>query len=205
MIWSAYRLTRIKAGSFRLVSGEIDRRERHGDICEHGRGHRFGQLRYTVCCCRNACLRQEILAYPSPGGNPRHRKRDFDAYGDLQGFTKAKAEPALVFTIPDKPSELDDGLLEASEVAETQAQCGLRSFCLPATRRRARPGEGEGHYRERIPVGGRSAAFSVSCMLTLAHPTVNSMMGNVLFRSHPYPETSKSSGPKRPDTFMCVP
>ena len=38
--------------------------------------------------------------------------------GDLQGFTKAKAEPALVFTIPQKPTDLDDGLLQASEVAE---------------------------------------------------------------------------------------
>jgi CHAT domain-containing protein len=37
--------------------------------------------------------------------------------GELQEFTKAKTEPALVFTIPDDPSELDDGLLQASEVA----------------------------------------------------------------------------------------
>jgi CHAT domain-containing protein len=33
--------------------------------------------------------------------------------GDLEEFVKAKAGPALVFTIPEKPSELDDGLLEA--------------------------------------------------------------------------------------------
>ncbi len=38
--------------------------------------------------------------------------------GDLQEFTKAKAEPALAFTIPEKPSDLDDGLLQANEVAE---------------------------------------------------------------------------------------
>jgi CHAT domain-containing protein len=38
--------------------------------------------------------------------------------GELERFSKAKAEPALVLTIPDLPTELDDGLLQASEVAE---------------------------------------------------------------------------------------
>jgi CHAT domain-containing protein len=38
--------------------------------------------------------------------------------GDLDRFAKAKAEPALVLTIPDKPTDLDDGLLTASEVAQ---------------------------------------------------------------------------------------
>jgi hypothetical protein len=38
--------------------------------------------------------------------------------GDLQGLAKAKAEPALVFTIPGQPSDLNDGLLQASEIAE---------------------------------------------------------------------------------------
>ena len=38
--------------------------------------------------------------------------------GDLKAFAKAKAEPALVLTIPDKPTDKDDGLLQASEVSE---------------------------------------------------------------------------------------
>ena len=38
--------------------------------------------------------------------------------GELEKFTKAKAEPALALTIPDKPTEFDDGLLQASEVAQ---------------------------------------------------------------------------------------
>jgi CHAT domain-containing protein len=38
--------------------------------------------------------------------------------GQLEKFTKAKAEPALALTIPDKPTEFDDGLLQASEVAQ---------------------------------------------------------------------------------------
>ena len=33
-----------KAGSCHQASDGIDRRERHGDICEHGLDHRFGHL-----------------------------------------------------------------------------------------------------------------------------------------------------------------
>jgi CHAT domain-containing protein/Flp pilus assembly protein TadD len=38
--------------------------------------------------------------------------------GDLKAFAQAKAEPALALTIPDKPTDLDDGLLQATEVSE---------------------------------------------------------------------------------------
>jgi CHAT domain-containing protein len=38
--------------------------------------------------------------------------------GEVEKFAKVKAEPALALTIPDKPTELDDGLLTASEVAQ---------------------------------------------------------------------------------------
>ena len=38
--------------------------------------------------------------------------------GDLKAFAKAKAEPALALTIPDKPTDQDDGLLQSSEVSE---------------------------------------------------------------------------------------
>jgi hypothetical protein len=37
--------------------------------------------------------------------------------GEVEKFAKVKAEPALVLSIPDKPTEEDDGLLKASEVA----------------------------------------------------------------------------------------
>jgi CHAT domain-containing protein len=37
--------------------------------------------------------------------------------GEVEKFAKMKAEPALVLSIPPKPSEEDDGLLRASEVA----------------------------------------------------------------------------------------
>jgi CHAT domain-containing protein len=38
--------------------------------------------------------------------------------GEVEKFAKVKAEPALVLTLPEKPTELDDGLLTASEVAQ---------------------------------------------------------------------------------------
>jgi CHAT domain-containing protein/Tfp pilus assembly protein PilF len=38
--------------------------------------------------------------------------------GEVERFAKLKAEPALALTIPEKPTELDDGLLTASEVAQ---------------------------------------------------------------------------------------
>jgi CHAT domain-containing protein/Tfp pilus assembly protein PilF len=38
--------------------------------------------------------------------------------GELEKFSNVKAEPALVLTIPDNPTELDDGLLQASEISQ---------------------------------------------------------------------------------------
>ena len=37
--------------------------------------------------------------------------------GEVEKFAKVKAEPALVLSIPEKPTEDDDGLLRASDVA----------------------------------------------------------------------------------------
>jgi CHAT domain-containing protein len=37
--------------------------------------------------------------------------------GEVEQFAKVKAEPALVLSIPEKPTEEDDGLLRASDVA----------------------------------------------------------------------------------------
>ena len=37
--------------------------------------------------------------------------------GEVEKFAKVKAEPALVLSIPEKPTDEDDGLLTASEVA----------------------------------------------------------------------------------------
>jgi CHAT domain-containing protein len=37
--------------------------------------------------------------------------------GELERFSKTRSEPALALTFPDKPTELDDGLLQASEIS----------------------------------------------------------------------------------------
>ena len=54
--------------------------------------------------------------------------------GDLEGFAKSKAEPALALTIPDKPDDFDDGLLAASEIAQLKldADWAVLSACNTA-------------------------------------------------------------------------
>jgi CHAT domain-containing protein len=42
----------------------------------------------------------------------------FATHGLVAGDVKGLGEPALALTIPSEPSELDDGLLTASEVAQ---------------------------------------------------------------------------------------
>lgn len=55
--------------------------------------------------------------------------------GQVETFAKAIAEPALALTIPDKPTELDDGLLQASEVARLKlnAEWAVLSACNTAS------------------------------------------------------------------------
>ena len=45
--------------------------------------------------------------------------------GDVERFAKAKAEPALVLSIPERPSDEDDGLLRASDVAMLKLNADL--------------------------------------------------------------------------------
>jgi CHAT domain-containing protein/Tfp pilus assembly protein PilF len=45
--------------------------------------------------------------------------------GDVEKFAKAKAEPALVLSIPERPSDEDDGLLRASDVAMLKLNADL--------------------------------------------------------------------------------
>ena len=82
--------------------------------------------------------------------------------GDLQEFTKAKAEPALVFTIPEKPSELDDGLLQASEVAELKlnADWVVLSACNTASSDGVGAEPLSGLARAFLYAGGKSLVVS---------------------------------------------
>jgi CHAT domain-containing protein len=54
--------------------------------------------------------------------------------GELERFAKSKAEPALVLTIPDRPTDFDDGLLQASEIAQLKlnAEWVVLSACNTA-------------------------------------------------------------------------
>jgi CHAT domain-containing protein len=54
--------------------------------------------------------------------------------GDLKAFAQAKAEPALVLTIPDKLTDEDDGLLQMSEISELKlnAEWVVLSACNTA-------------------------------------------------------------------------
>src|SRR5262249_52249846 len=54
--------------------------------------------------------------------------------GELEPFAKTKVEPALALTIPEKPTDLDDGLLTASEIAQLKldADWAVLSACNTA-------------------------------------------------------------------------
>jgi CHAT domain-containing protein len=54
--------------------------------------------------------------------------------GDLDEFAKGKIEPALALTIPDQPTDDDDGLLTASEIAQLKldADWAVLSACNTA-------------------------------------------------------------------------
>jgi hypothetical protein len=82
--------------------------------------------------------------------------------GDLQAFAKAKAEPALVFTVPEKTSELDDGLLEASEAAELKLNAGwvVLSACNTASSEEVSAEPLSGLARAFIYAGGKSLVVS---------------------------------------------
>ena len=65
-------------------------------------------LNATEAAVKTAALEQYGIVYFATHGL---------VSGELEKFSKAKAEPALALTIPEVPTSLDDGLLQASEVA----------------------------------------------------------------------------------------
>jgi CHAT domain-containing protein len=82
--------------------------------------------------------------------------------GQVQEFTKAMAEPALILTIPEKPSELDDGLLQASEVAELKlnADWVVLSACNTASSDGVGAEALSGLARAFLYAGGKSLVVS---------------------------------------------
>jgi CHAT domain-containing protein len=82
--------------------------------------------------------------------------------GELERFAKAKAEPALVLTIPKQPTELDDGLLTASEVAKLKlnADWVVLSACNTAAEEKPGAEALSGLARAFFYAGARSLVVS---------------------------------------------
>jgi tetratricopeptide (TPR) repeat protein/CHAT domain-containing protein len=109
--------------------------------------------------------------------------------GDLQAFTKAKAEPALVFTIPDKPTDVDDGLLQASEVAELKlnADWVVLSACNTASSDAVGAEPLSGLARAFIYAGGKSLVVS---NWDVSDDATAKLMSNLFEISNDNPELS---------------
>lgn len=82
--------------------------------------------------------------------------------GDLEKFSKAKAEPALALTIPNNPTEQDDGLLQASEIAQLKlnADWAVLSACNTASSDGVGAEALSGLARAFIYAGARSLVVS---------------------------------------------
>ncbi|MBI3371207.1 MAG: CHAT domain-containing protein [Betaproteobacteria bacterium] len=93
----------------------------------------------------------------------------FSTYGFLGGESKAVAEPALVLTPPERGTELDDGLLTASEVAQLKLNTDwvLLSACTTAA------GDGT-PGAEGLPSLSRAFFHAGSRALLLSHWTAPS-------------------------------
>jgi CHAT domain-containing protein len=82
--------------------------------------------------------------------------------GAVEEFAKLHAEPALVLTLPDHPTELDDGLLTASEVAQLKlnAEWVVLSACNTASEGQPGAEALSGLARAFFYAGGRSLLVS---------------------------------------------
>jgi CHAT domain-containing protein len=82
--------------------------------------------------------------------------------GDVEQFSKARAEPALALTIPDNPTELDDGLLQASEIAQLKlnADWVVLSACNTAAEEKPGAEALSGLARAFFYAGARSLVVS---------------------------------------------
>jgi CHAT domain-containing protein/Tfp pilus assembly protein PilF len=82
--------------------------------------------------------------------------------GEVADFAKLNAEPALVLSLPEKPTELDDGLLTASEVAQLKlnADWVVLSACNTASGEKPGAEALSGLARAFFYAGGRSLLVS---------------------------------------------
>lgn len=82
--------------------------------------------------------------------------------GDVADFAKLNAEPALVLSLPEQPTEFDDGLLTASEVAQLKlnADWVVLSACNTAAGDKPGAEALSGLARAFFYAGGRSLLVS---------------------------------------------
>jgi CHAT domain-containing protein len=82
--------------------------------------------------------------------------------GDVADFAKLNAEPALVLSLPEKPTQFDDGLLTASEVAQLKlnADWVVLSACNTASGDKPGAEALSGLARAFFYAGGRSLLVS---------------------------------------------
>jgi CHAT domain-containing protein len=82
--------------------------------------------------------------------------------GEVEKFNKDAAEPALLLTIPEKATELDDGLLTASEIAQLKLNADWVVLSACNTAAEGKPGAGalSGLARAFFYAGARSLLVS---------------------------------------------
>ena len=99
----------------------------------------------------------------------------FATHGLVAGELKGSAEPALVLTPPEKGTELDDGLLTASEVAQLRLNADLVIlFACDTASPDGTPGaEGlSGFAKAFFYAGSRALLVSHSPMHLAANPAI---------------------------------
>jgi CHAT domain-containing protein/Flp pilus assembly protein TadD len=87
--------------------------------------------------------------------------------GDVEQFSKARAEPALALTIPDNPTELDDGLLQASEIAQLKLNADWVVLSACNTAAEDKPGA------EALSGLARAFFYAGARSLVVSHWSVN--------------------------------
>jgi CHAT domain-containing protein/Tfp pilus assembly protein PilF len=88
--------------------------------------------------------------------------------GEVEQFAKVKAEPSLVLSIPEKPSEDDDGLLRASEVATLKLNADFVVLSACNTAAGDKPGA------EALSGLARAFFYAGAKSLIVSHWTVDS-------------------------------
>jgi CHAT domain-containing protein len=89
--------------------------------------------------------------------------------GEVERFAKMKAEPELALTLPEQPTDLDDGLLTASEVAQLKLNADWAVLSACNTAAEDKPGA------EALSGLARAFFYAGARSLVVSHWAVDSM------------------------------